>query len=123
MRENDRPALPQAVSGSNTEMTLNIRENAVAQSASLVDVTRAQGETQALRRSVRFVHSHVAPPHPPIVPKVVVLISVVDSQSDLSLLPSHDCVLSFVRLRGAGQTASLRLHMDTERSSRVQFFF
>lgn len=73
-------------------MALNIRENTVAQSASLVDVARAQGEAQALCRGIRLVHSHMTPPNSAIVPKVMILISVVNSQSDLGLLPSHDCV-------------------------------
>ena len=70
-------------------MALNIRKDAVAQRASLLDIPCSQGETETLSRCIRLMHSHMAPPHPTIIPEVVIEVVIVYTKRDLCLLRCH----------------------------------
>lgn len=77
------------LSGSNAEVTLDILEDAVAETASLLDIARLEGEAQTLSRGIRFVNRHVAPPYAAVVPQVVVEVIIVDTKRDFGLLRCH----------------------------------
>ena len=70
-------------------MTLNIRENAVAQRACLLNVPGTQGEAQALSGSIGLVHRYMAPPYTAVVPQVVVKVVIVNTKRDFGLLRCH----------------------------------
>ena len=70
-------------------MALNVRKDAVAQRASLLNVPGAQGEAQALSGSIGFVHRYVAPPYTAVIPQVVVKVVVVNTKRDFGLLRCH----------------------------------
>ena len=67
-------------------MTLNVRENAVAQRTSLLDVPGAQGEAKTFCGSIGLVHGNMAPPYTAVVPQVVVDIAIVNTKRDFGLL-------------------------------------
>ena len=70
-------------------MALNVRKNAVAQRAGLLNVPGTQGEAQALSGGIGLVHRYVAPPYTAVIPQVVVKVIVVNTKRDLSLLRCH----------------------------------
>ena len=70
-------------------MALNVLEDAVAKTTSPLDVTSLEGETEALSRSIRLMHRHVAPPHTAVVPQVVVKVVIINTKRDLCLLRGH----------------------------------
>ena len=76
-------------SGSDAEVTLNILENTVAETASFLNIARLEREAQALSRGIRFVNRHVAPPYAAVVPQVVVEVIIVDTKRDFGLLRCH----------------------------------
>ena len=63
-------------------MALDVDEDAVAKGACFLDVAGAKGEAKALGSGIRFVDGNMAPPHPPVVPEVMVLVLIVDTQSN-----------------------------------------
>lgn len=75
--------------GGDAEMALNIRKNAVAQGASLLDVPGAQGEAKTLSSGIRLMDCNVAPPDTAVVPQVVVEVVIVYTKRDLGLLRCH----------------------------------
>lgn len=75
-------------------MTLDIFEDAVAETASTLNVAGFEREAQALGCCVGLVHGYVTPPHATVVPEVVVKVVVVDTKRDLGLLRGHFCNLS-----------------------------
>ncbi len=70
-------------------MTLDIREDTVTETASLLNIARLEGEAQALSRGIRFVNRHVAPPYTAVIPQVVVEVIIVDTKRDFGLLRCH----------------------------------
>ena len=84
-----RKTLSSADSGSNAEMTLNILEDAVAETTSPLNITGFEGEAQALGRCIGLVHGYVAPPDTAVGPQVVVKVVVIDTKRDLGLLRGH----------------------------------
>ena len=70
-------------------MTLDIRENAVTQRTSLLDVPCAEGEAKALCGSIGLVNGNMAPPYTAVVPQVVVEVVIVNTKRDLGLLRCH----------------------------------
>ena len=70
-------------------MALNVRKNAVAQGASLLDVPGAQGEAKTLSRGIRLMDCNVAPPNTAVIPQVVVEVIIVDTKRDFGLLRCH----------------------------------
>ena len=70
-------------------MTLNIRKDAVAQRAGLLNVPGTQGEAQALSGSIGLVHRYVAPPYTAVIPQVVVKVVIVNTKRDFGLLRCH----------------------------------
>lgn len=71
--------------GGDAEVLLDRGENFVAAGASFFDVTGLQGESQAFRRGIRLVNRNMAPPHPPVVPEVVIGVVIINSKSDFGL--------------------------------------
>ena len=67
-------------------MTLNVSEAAVAQGTRLLDITRAQRETQTLGSGIGLMYSHMTPPHASVVPEVMILVIIIDPESDLGFL-------------------------------------
>ncbi len=76
----------QAALRGNTEVALNVREDAVTERASLLDVPGLEGEAETFCRSIRFMDSDVAPPHTSVIPKVVIEVIVIDTKRDFCLL-------------------------------------
>ena len=76
-------------SGGYTEVALDIRKDAVAQRAGLLDIPGAQGEAQALSGSIGLVHRYVAPPYTAVIPQVVVKVVIVNTKRDFGLLRCH----------------------------------
>ena len=70
-------------------MALNVRKNAVTQSASLFNVSGTQREAKALSGSIRLMDCNVTPPYTTIVPEVVVKVVIVNTKRDLCLLRCH----------------------------------
>ena len=75
-------------------MTLNILEDAVTQATRLLDVARLEREAQAFSRGIGFVNRYMAPPHPTVVPEVVVEVVVIDTKRDFGLLRCHFCYVN-----------------------------
>ena len=63
-------------------MALYVHKDAVAEGAGFLDIARAQREAKALGSGIRLMHGNMAPPHPPVVPEVMVLVLIVDTQSN-----------------------------------------
>lgn len=74
------------LSSSYAEVALNISKNTIAQSTRLANITRTQGEAQALSCGIRLMHCHVTPPYASIVPEMVILILIINAKSDLGIL-------------------------------------
>lgn len=72
-------------SGSYAKVALDVRKDTVAKRACFFDITGAQGEAQAFRRSIRLMNGNVAPPHTAVVPQVMVGIFVVNTKRDFGL--------------------------------------
>ena len=68
-----------------TVVALYVHKDAVAEGAGFLDIARAQREAKALSGGIWLVHSNMAPPYPAIVPEVMVLVLVVDAQSNPGL--------------------------------------
>ena len=78
---------------SDAEVALDVGEDTIAQGARLADIASAQGEAQTLSRGIRFMHRHVAPPHPSVVPEVMILVIIIDAKSNLGILGRrHECI-------------------------------
>ena len=76
-------------SGGYTEVALDIRKDAVAQRAGLLDVPCTQGEAKALGGSIGLVNGNMAPPYTAVVPQVVVEVVIVNTKRDFGLLRCH----------------------------------
>lgn len=98
------------------EMALNIGKNPISQCPRLVDVTRAQRKTQALRSGIRFVYRHMTPPYATVVPQMMILIIIVDSQCYMCLLTCHDLLYLTGSVQPIGFTRSNGHPTRNERS-------
>ena len=87
--KNNLSGIARLLSGSNAEMTLDILEDTVTETASFLNIARLEGEAQALSRGIRFVNRHVAPPYTAVIPQVVVEVIIVDTKRDFGLLRCH----------------------------------
>ena len=67
-------------------MSLNVCEDAIPQSSRFFNIARTQREAETLGCSIRFVDSHMTPPHASVVPEVMILVIIIDPESDLSFL-------------------------------------
>ena len=64
-------------------MLRDLAEDPVAAFAGLIDIAGLQREAQPLGGRIRLVNGQVAPPHPAIVPKVMIGVLLVNSQREL----------------------------------------
>ena len=72
--------------GSYAEVPLYIGKYAISQRSRLADIARAQREAQALCCGIRLVYRDMTPPHTSVVPEVMILIIIIDAQSNLGML-------------------------------------
>ena len=78
-----------APSSDDAEVALDIPKNAIPKGTSAFNVTSAQGEAKSLSRGVGFVDCDVTPPDAPIVPKMMILILIIDPKADFRMLRCH----------------------------------
>ena len=77
------------LSGCYTEVALNVRKDAITQSASLLNIPGTQGEAETLCCGIRLMNRNVAPPYTAVIPQVVVKVVIVNTKRDFSLLGCH----------------------------------
>ena len=78
-----------ALVSSDTEVALNVLEDAVAKAAGLLDVAGTEGEAQTLGSGVGAVNRYMTPPNTAVVPQVVVQVVIIDTKRDFCLLRRH----------------------------------